>query len=191
MAKWRVKMEGKRIGLDLDGVLYPFSTVCFNLINEAHGYKFDEIEFWRRKRSSNRFFGKHREEIDRFVRDPNTYLGAQVDINDIRVLNSLAMYNEIFYITARSLHLEPVTKLWLMSNGIPHEENLFMGYSDKKDIIKELKIDVYVDDREEIVRDVMKVTDAYLFHAKYLTREDVINSGLPYISTLNSLLLLE
>jgi len=183
---------GKKIGLDLDGVLYPFSTVCFDIIKEKHGYKFDEIEFWSRTYRSNRFKGKHSKEVDAIVYNPNTYIIQMMLTKDVLILRNLeAMGNELFYITARRNHLQPVTDLWLRASGAPFVENLYVGYKHKTELIKELNIDVYVDDRINIVEDALAVTDAYLFHAPYLTDEVILDSGLPYISTLNSLLLLE
>lgn len=185
-------MERKRIGLDLDGVLYPFSTICFDIIKEKHNYNFDEIEFWSRTYRSNRFKGKHREEVDAIVSDPNTYIVQMMHPNDVLVLMNLkAMGNELFYITARGNHLQPVTDLWLRASGAPFVDNLYVGYDEKTPLIKLLNLDVYVDDRAGIVQDASAVTDAYLFHAPYLTGENLLDSGLPYLSKLNSLLLLE
>lgn len=180
-------MKEKKIGLDLDGVLYPFQTICYTMIAQKHNYNMGEIEFWRRKRNSNRFYGKHREEIDAIVKEPNSYYRySLIDYTSKILLNLKAMGMEFFYITARPEHIAPVTSMWL-SNNVPDAHNLFIGHAEKKSIIEELNIDIYVDDRANIIEDVMSVTDAYLFQSSYLTLENVRATGLPYITSLYSL----
>ncbi|HDK25503.1 MAG TPA: hypothetical protein ENG48_00245 [Candidatus Atribacteria bacterium] len=185
-------LQNKRIGFDLDGVLYNWQSIAFHLINKKHNYKFGEREFWSRKARSNRFYGKHRQEIEDIASDPNTYFMEELsNINKevLRILKSKG--NELFYITARPEHLRPVTELWLNANEVPDKHNLFMPYPEKTDIIKELKLDVYLDDRDYIIQDALGITNAYLFWATYLSRSDMIKSGLPYLTNLKSLLYLE
>lgn len=186
--------KNKKLGFDIDGVLFPFSTVCFELINRKHSYDFGEMEFWSRKNRSNRFYGKHREEIERIVADPRTYIEPRVHNVVKEVLWTLAdgYNNEIFYITARDKHLEPVTDMWL--DDLPNTENLFIGHHEKTDLIRELKLDFYTDDRAGIVRHAIENIegiDARLFWADYLSYNDVVESGLPYLFNIKHLLNLE
>ena len=89
--------KNKKLGFDIDGPLFPFSTVCFELINQRHQYNFGEVEFWARKNRSNRFYGKHRIEIEKIVSDPRTYIEPRVHNVTKEVLWELAEDNEIFY----------------------------------------------------------------------------------------------
>ena len=183
--------KNKKLGFDLDGPLFPFSTVCFEKINRKHQYDFGEVEFWSRKNRSNRFYGKHREEIDRIVADPRTYMEPAVHNTAKSVLNILSKEygNEIFYVTARGENLRPITEMWL--SELPNPDNLFMGYHYKVDIIRDLELDFYTDDRHNIIIDILASglkTDARLFWADYLSYNDVIYSGLPYLLNIKELL---
>lgn len=183
-------IEGVRLGFDLDGPLFPFSTVCFEQINRKHNYEFGEMEFWSRKRRSNRFYGKHRKEIERIVADPRTYIEPPVHNVDKEVLWKLSdAGKEMFYITARSDHLRPVTELWLAD--LPNPENLWTGMEHKTDLIIELGLDFYTDDREGIIKDVLEKTpniDARLFWAHYISYSELQESGVPYLVNMKQLL---
>ena len=181
-------MKNKRIGLDLDGVLYPFPIVCYDILNKKHNFGFDEIEFWSRTKRSNRFYGKHRVEVDKIVADPNTYFAAHLSDDTKKVLNKLADKNELFYITARPPHLKPVTELWFNYNDIPCKKNLYIGYHSKREIVQELKLDILVDDRDYIIEEVKDITNAFRFWSSYLTEDDVLDSHSKYISDLSELL---
>jgi uncharacterized protein len=62
--------------------------------------------------------------------------------------------HEIFYITARYPEHGERTKKWLIQQGFPvHDERFFWGMKDheKVNIIKELNLDYYFDDKPEIL----------------------------------------
>ena len=186
-------MEGKRIGLDLDGVLYPFQTVCYDIIASNHGYDFGEIEFWDRTYRSNRFYGKHREEVEKIVADPNSYMEAEINRKDFLVLWELVgdQDNKLFFVTARPEHLKPVTQLWLAHSSVPDRQNLFMGYEDKVQIVKDLELDIFVDDRDYITKELEAVTNAYRYFSSYLTYEKMVDADTSYLFNLSQLLSLE
>lgn len=175
----------------MDGVLFPFSTACFERINRKYDYDFGEVEFWARKNRSNRFYGKHREEIERIVADPRIYIDPPVHNVVKEVLWTLAREygNEIFYITARAPHLQPATELWLAD--LPNAENLYMGMEYKTYLIRDLELDFYTDDRESIIRDVLENepdVDSRLYWADYMSYDKFINSGLPLLYHVKQLL---
>lgn len=186
-------MYNKRIGLDLDGVIYPFQTICYDKIAKQHNYTMGEIEFWSRTYRSNRFYGKHRKEIDKIVADPNSYMEATINEKDLLVLLELSedQDNELFYVTARPEHLKPVTQLWMFHNDIPDSHNLYVGYKDKVQIVRELGLDIFVDDRDYITKELRAVTNAYRYFASYLTYKKIIDADTDYIFNLSQLLSLE
>ncbi|MFJ7729125.1 HAD family acid phosphatase [Neobacillus sp. NPDC097160] len=62
--------------------------------------------------------------------------------------------HEIFYITARNQEHGERTKKWLVEQGFPvHDERFFCGMKDheKVNIIKQLHLDYYFDDKPEIL----------------------------------------
>ncbi len=73
----------------------------------------------------------------------------------VDTLNQLAADgHEIFYITSRPKHHCPRTKAWVKAQGFPvKDENFFCGMADheKIDIIKSLKLDIYVDDKPAVL----------------------------------------
>lgn len=67
----------------------------------------------------------------------------------VNIINSLAKNNEIIIITARwdreSGIISKITKEWLEDNNIKYSK-LFIGHIDKRNIVKENNIELFIDD---------------------------------------------
>lgn len=80
--------------------------------------------------------------------------------NAIDVINRLSKNNKIFIITARwdkdngkILH---ITKQWLKQNNINYNQ-LFLGYLDKRNIIKENDIELFIDDSIKTCKEITEM----------------------------------
>ena len=68
--------------------------------------------------------------------------------------------HEIFYITSRPKGYCAKTKEWVKANGFPvKDEHFFCGMQDQEkiDIIKELKLDYYFDDKPAVLETLMGI----------------------------------
>lgn len=95
-----------------------------------------------------KMWNQHQEEI--FFTNCKAFPGA------LELLQKLAeMGHEIFYITARGADYCQQTKVWMKQFGFPIEEgHFFCGMKDheKVNIIKDLQLDYYVDDKPQILQ---------------------------------------
>lgn len=80
-------------------------------------------------------------------------LGEQIHLDNIprdfavQVLNKLAEEHNIYYITARPDKYRQVTEKWLCENGLPKVPVYMMGHHNKAEQAKELKCDIFIEDR--------------------------------------------
>lgn len=90
--------------------------------------------------------------------------------------------HEIYYITARPSEHGERTKQWMMEQGFPvQEERFFCGMKDqdKVEIIQELKLDYYFDDKPDVLNtlsdDSMKVYVMNQSYNQHLTIPRITN----------------
>lgn len=73
------------------------------------------------------------------------------------IINKLSKNNNIFIITARwdrkNHIIYQITKNWLKENNIPYD-NLFINHTDKRNIVKENNIDLFIDDNLKTCEDI-------------------------------------
>jgi len=162
------KLNGKRIGLDVDGVLANFSAGVIKRANELG-------------------LGEH---FPKCCHDTDSW-----DMSDefSTVMNE-AWRDEKFwlpycYITSRRVPSE-VTKQWLTNNGFP--DALVITVSNPTEKIKwieEHNIDLFVDDLYSTVRELRDAGyNAVLFDAPYQRGHVEECKGLPKIKTLDEVL---
>jgi len=83
--------------------------------------------------------------------------------NHVDFLNRIAKKHTIYYLTHRPEEVRFSTKTWLEKSKFPFVENLVFPESQNKDYeIRKYEIDLYVDDRDRIVRALDKLTNVYL-----------------------------
>ena len=79
--------------------------------------------------------------------------------------------HDIYYVTSRPKHYCPRTKAWMKANGFPvDDEKFFCGMEDheKIDIIKNLELDYYIDDKPAVLETLADVsTKVLLKHQSY------------------------
>lgn len=73
------------------------------------------------------------------------------------IINKLSKNNNIFIITARwdrkNHIIYQITKNWLKENNI-YYDNLFINHTDKRNIVKENNIDLFIDDNLKTCEDI-------------------------------------
>lgn len=146
-----------KIGLDIDGVIYPWQEELYRYFQENKGYSGTYREFWldyshTLTESQWRFY----------VSIPFLYSSTtpRKDVTD--TLPKLAELGEIYYITHRSPDLLHTTQKFLNLIDAPFRSNLVLT-SDKPTYIRLLNIDYFLDDRTEVVKELEGITTAYLF----------------------------
>ncbi|MBC5636777.1 HAD hydrolase-like protein [Ornithinibacillus sp. BX22] len=153
-----------RFGFDIDDTLINLREHAFHIyrmklkkhvpIEEFHALKRVEIHepFGLTDEEGSTMWNSSLEDI--YYTDCPPYQGA------VEVLNKLIESgHEIFYITARPKEHGERTKNWIKQQGFPViDEHFFYGMQDheKIHIIKELKLDYYIDDKPAILDTLSK-----------------------------------
>lgn len=172
-------MRNKKVGLDLDGVLYPFQKVVYNILCKHHFLEMSYKNFWLYAKIN----GYMQKEITDLVHDHDTYLMAEVSTLNKQAITELVLRgNEIFYITSRPSAMETTTKTWLVSQGLPFVDNLRIGSHSKIDSVLEFGCDVFVDDRGHVIEELKNITKAIRYLSDYMYEQEVI--GQEYIKSL-------
>jgi uncharacterized protein len=148
-----------KFGFDIDDTLIDLRRHGFNIykkklvkdVCETEFDKLDTVEI-------HRLFDLTNEE------GKNMWISSMEDIyftdcpafpDALETIQALANEgHDIYYITSRPKKFCPRTKAWMKSNGFPvKDENFFCGMEDheKIDIIKNLQLDYYIDDKPAVV----------------------------------------
>lgn len=144
-----------KIGLDIDGVVYPWHYSVYRYFTEFYNFSGTEESFWDYFRT----FSKERQ--DYFVSIPTLYNDTipSACIKDAIVL--LSGLGELFYVTSRNLELATITQKFFNFMDLPFKENLVFE-KDKSTFSRLNRLDYFLDDLPENVTNLSKVTNAYL-----------------------------
>jgi uncharacterized HAD superfamily protein len=146
----------KVIGLDLDGVIYPFHEALYTYAQYELDYEGTFREFW------NSFVNEFStEKKDYLVSIPIVYEQTVPSKETMELLANLTSDSELFYITGRALDLERVTRRYLSRYHFPKQDNLIFS-ADKITTCRLYGVTHFLDDFPHIVRDVQNVCDAYV-----------------------------
>lgn len=173
-----------QIGIDLDGTVTDPKS-CFLYMNESLGYSIDfhqatEYELHTYTTMSQHEFWKfminqgHEEAIYRRSL-PHS------EVND--VLWNLREEHHIHYVTARSEAVRPVTEEWIHHHALPLDSLIMTGTHDKVSVVKDLYLDLFMEDRYENAVSIHEETSipVLLFDAPYNRKP--LPSGVTRIST--------
>lgn len=162
-----------RIGLDLDGVIYPWHDSIYRHFREFKGFTGEEAEFW------DYFRSLPLNTIEYFVSIPIFYLDTTPRTSTLEVLPALADLGEIYYITSRQPSLHRATLKFFGIYDLPFKENLYFA-EDKASVIRLKRIDYYLDDLPRFIDQVYGLTDCYLMAQPHNRNQregyDVVNS---------------
>ena len=171
----------KNIGLDLDGVLYPWHNVIWEYLKNFKGEELGYKEFWKKAKEEN----YRRVELEALVEVPMFYNQRDIRKYILDVVKKLAETRRIYYITTRPESARRATMTWLDRSGLPDSKNIIIT-QDKRPHIAMLECDYFVDDKQETIDNVKDITNAILFKSDYMQDEDA--EGYNYIENLSELL---
>lgn len=189
-----------KYGFDLDDTLCDTASVINEyaikydievlngngLLNESNDSK-DYYYFinglnWSREDIKN-FFDKYYLEIISKVKIKSY---VKDTINRLKKEN-----NKVYVITARRQRenniVERITSRWLLDNGITID-GLFINVTQKSDLVKELNIDVFVDDSYDTCLEVKNKTKAKVYIMKTKYNEGIIDNSLSSIESIQELI---
>jgi uncharacterized HAD superfamily protein len=153
------------LGLDLDGVLYPWHESVYTYYQWAYDYEKTYTEFWDDVQNWSV------EQQDYLVSLPFLYENM---IPSKQVIDFLEFANnnaEIYYITSRLDDLTRVTERYLRRYDFPQRDNLFVHYKgDKATICRYAGVTHFLDDHLKHVKSVSGIAESYLM-AKPWNRE--------------------
>jgi 5'(3')-deoxyribonucleotidase len=144
--------EVKAIGLDLDGVLVAWPDYVLSVINKRLGTDY-KITDWKDYYGVSSFVPEAQPIIREMVSDPVSYLLARPLKGAVRAVRTLGEFADIYFITCRPAHCEAATEAWLAANHLWLGE-LIVTQGSKADIVKDMDLLAFVDDRAEFARDV-------------------------------------
>lgn len=138
-------MNNLNICVDIDGTITdPYYWVSFandyfglNICNEdVTCYDIAKVLNVTREEYLN-FYEKKKYEI-------HIKQKLRSDVKD--VIETLYMYNNIYYVTARDKSLEMLTKIYLKSHYMPSDEVIVLGNANKVPTAKKLNCDIFIED---------------------------------------------
>lgn len=146
-----------RIGLDLDGVVYPYHYSVWKYYTEFKEYAGTEREFW-----TSYWWDLPKEEQDYIVSLVPLYNDIVPSTCVRDALKDLASLGEIIYITARKNEdVRVVTRKFLDYYDVPFKENLIFE-RDKATACRAYGIDYFLDDFPSTVASIASVSRAFL-----------------------------
>ncbi|MDA8228061.1 MAG: hypothetical protein M0T74_10270 [Desulfitobacterium hafniense] len=134
-----------RIGVDIDGVVSDSYPVWLQELNRHYGKNITVLEDYEMHLvfdvpwdDMNDFFVRN---VEQLFTLPKPMKGAKEGIEKL-----IQLGHEIIYITARSPEEEEVTLRWFRKHQIPYTNVLFSGLKSKVDLVKQWKIELFVED---------------------------------------------
>lgn len=153
-----------RIGLDVDGVIYPWHDVVYRYFTEEKGYTNSYNHFW-----TVDWWLLGKEKQDYIVSLPFLYYAVIPSSCVMDSLNKLATLGKLFYVTSRSgSEIESVTQKFFNFFDPPFKQNLLFDH-DKATACRLYSIDYFLDDFPEQVSKLESVTKAYLMNQAHNT----------------------
>ena len=142
----------ERLGLDIDGVLYPWQEIVYNYAKYHDGDERSFYDFW--KEATEQVFTTN---IGKFWLYNNLFY-TQRDIKPeiLDTLHYLTEFYDLYYITARVKTVWNTTRYWFKKNKLPQLDNLYFTESEKLPLVLQHEIDHFVEDR---IKHVLELRD--------------------------------
>lgn len=147
----------KKLGLDLDGVVYPWHHEVYRYLCLEEKIKdISHESFWRKLINREIIFdGIFIDNLIALEILYDSYIPSEEELETMKYLDN--KYN-IIYITSRNKKLSYVTKKWMRRYDYPNLDNtLFVGES-KRDSVRTQICDYYVEDKVSNIKDLDSVT---------------------------------
>lgn len=149
-----------KVGLDVDGVLYPWHSSLERYFRIHKGFTGTSQELWKLFRSFSKEKQAYYVSIPLLYSDSSPIAGVQ------EFLPKLAELAEVYYITARSPELERVTVAYFDKYSFPFKENLIFS-KDKATPIRLHRVEYFLDDSPKQIDKISGITKAFLFPAPH------------------------
>jgi uncharacterized HAD superfamily protein len=148
------------IGWDLDGVLYPWHEIVLEycISNKFIDPNTTLKRLFNPFNPENFFDNKFTKNFRRnILRNPTFFEKAVINPKTLSVLNEVSKNHKQVYITKREVpDCVVVTKQWVRK--LPDGNNCFvLGNGNKRDLIRELQCDLYIEDRVDYAKDIQEV----------------------------------
>lgn len=169
------------LGLDVDGVLYPWHMLIYNYVKMFPGTDDTYDEFWKnivQHRKYNQTFVKNLINMD------DMYNKMSADKSIVESIKKLDSGNSIYYITAVPDRIKRVREAWLIINDFPQAGNLITAF-DKEYYIRDLEIDIMVEDRADNIEAFSKLTRTIGVRQPW--NEHIQNNGFEFIDHITQL----
>lgn len=144
------------IGLDVDGVLYPWAeSVCayYKLYKNYLGTEYNFYKNFYKYVSDN--------DLQYIITLQDLYYKHTPSPSLMRLLNRLSEKFNIFYITARPEEVERVTRKYFRDFNFPQKDNII--FSEDKDVYARLlKLSFFVEDSVKNAEKLNKVCTTFL-----------------------------
>ncbi len=154
-------MEKKRIGFDLDGVLYPWHDVVYDLYKNTDYIGGDDRKsFWKEflKNEGSIF-------VCNILADMSLFGKYQMNTKIKDMLNRLKKNYDIFFVSQRPNEVYIITIRWLKDVGL-YEDNLYLT-DDKTVMSRILNLDYFVEDRPGNVDQLKSIVKTFIVSAPF------------------------
>jgi uncharacterized HAD superfamily protein len=170
-----------KIGFDLDGVLYDWHKVIYEWVKDySTDFDVSYSEFWL-----DWIQKEERKKLANFLCKTPIFVTNLIMSESLRkMLWSLALENELFYITSRPKEVRFGTEWWIKTSRIPNPENLIFAFDSKLPYIIDNEIDYFVEDMTKHAIALRDHTQVILISKPWNT---IIQGEFPTISDVSQL----
>lgn len=151
----------EKLGLDLDGVLYPFIPAVETYCRVNHGFSGSSDDF---SRNSKKYFEQYK--LDWLIESPDLYYKFIPSSNLMSLLNRLSKKYILYYMTARPLSVLRITESYLREHKFPQNYNLLFC-KDKATYARLLQVNYFVEDNPENAESLSKTCLSFLMNQPY------------------------
>ena len=175
-------MEGQkeRLGLDLDGVIYPWQEVVYDHMKYFHNETRNFHDFWRD--ATEKVFTTKMGEF--WLTNNLFYVQRNIRPDILDTLNCLSQFYDLFYITSRVKSAQRATRYWFKVNNLPRKEYLYFSGSEKLPLVLEHEVGYFVEDRIKHILELRNYTNTILIRQPW--NEEIWDE----VTTLDSVILL-
>lgn len=185
----------KTYGIDLDGVCFDFMNPFRMWLNDKLSINIGPHEiksyYWHEGRddlTKEDFF----REFDKFGMGGHGYRHLNLLPMALEGLKRIhAEGHKIYYITNRPLYTQQDTIDCLEEHGFPQRENLYFAQGSKVPLVKELNVDVFIDDSPKTVEELTTQTRASVYCRSYPFNEHLDDTFLTRVNGWDEFLVAE
>jgi 5'(3')-deoxyribonucleotidase len=154
-------MTQEAIGLDLDGVLYPWHEAVYNFYVCFRDYKDTFTQFW------SSYYKSFTDSDWNFLINVDVFYSCiSPSKSVVEFLSEVSKHYNIYYISSRPESVQLATDQFLKRYKFPFYENLIFS-SDKASYARLYQLKYFVDDLPEQVEELSKVTNTIMYARPY------------------------